>query len=498
MALWSGLDDNEDGDIETVDIYFASDSPVSGQIKMMVENMVSRLQNESHTGDAEGGRAVGRFSADENTEITVVYDATGPTPMARATVQQRGAEENQRIQTLLAGMVQCPFPYGIPGKRMFSQILGVDEPGGSAQVSEATDLSWPYLPSIFEGVLYCTQGEDPVGGYLRLRNEFLYNGAVYENMYTQDSWIAFEGGNHFNINDNGHVARLAPCDQQDITEGGDVIGTNIHLNAIITMLGSPLGSTLCNGNNIVPTLYEGFYTSPSVQDETIVISRDMGGLQKDASKARGQSLTSSATALDRGDKPMPTLLDARNLGAGLRRDFAIINWTERNDETGEVLSEREIVLLYKNAGCDAAIGFFYGGPDGKHATGFKPFAGVDPFESHIEKDKDVWLSPQYCSNWGRSAFHLPGLVSGFLMGANLAGLAWIQGNTTSGNYNVGAESNLNSRTFWFLLDGDGSPKVSAGASGGLEAAGLAQPALLDQDKGGSQGQSVGGDIAFRA
>jgi hypothetical protein len=415
-----------------------------------------------------GGEGTVRFSPDANTTIEVRVDAEGPSPRALAKIINRLDLEDFDRETDLRNLIDCPLPFGRPGARMFTQSqLGIDVGVSGPNVQGIEEIAVSYIESP-QGVDYCST-LPPTVGIGKLRVPFRFMGASRSTFYTHDTWVGFSGPQVFNITPFRPPVVDAPCTHQDALINPNVVGTNIDMKDAITLEGDPGNSGGCQNLFPVTKLIEGMYIArpPGVFNDKRITNKSETGPWE------GAQIISNIS-----NSPA-------NLSASVPQRYAVINFTL---EGGSTEQEFEIVLLYPSGRCNGAVGLFYGGPDGLRPWSYKQWQGTDFFDTSTQQgDQDHYMAPQFCPFTNLNVAHTPFLRGGYLVGNQGEGRAWIQGDGTVGIAgNPGARDGLNSRAFWFRLDGNGYPSRDLG--------GLAQgPLVVGPDE---QATSIPEDLAW--
>jgi len=442
----------------TYGIRLQGDIPTAKSWQKTSLKIVEQMKGILDLGHNEGMARKASYQLDDDTSLDVTISPGVTNEMAQLTITStppvRG-EEKQRLE--LPPFTQCPrLPLSRAGRRMFTQLfdmfITLNINPGEFAVTPVGLVNTPYIAPTLEQGDYCGAGATSFHGEVSLEEPFTYLGTDYSKLFIHSGWIGFVAP-QLQMNFPQSVpARDAPCTidapgSPVSTPDIDVLGPG--LNVAIQMLANPSG---CQ------SFFEG--GAHLIEGEVLFGLNELVAGNAEALSSR----RTIAKTLDVSDEGIQS--EAGTSGVGESRKFAVINFEGTAPSIPNTL-EAEIVLLYPSELCNGAIGMFYGGLDGLTPTSFGNF-----IPGLLDKNPPCgggqYLSAQMCEfisncpGQGSPSCEtprcgIPRSSGGYLIGADRAGHAWIEGNQTSAAIDQGATANLSSRAFWFELDKQGFP-----------------------------------------
>lgn len=433
--------------------YTGSDAAAGVGFKKAAEKFLEVLQGQVDQGFNEGFDTMKEIPLSPHTTMRARVQQAGFEPLAVVEIETNlppapvGEPTAEILETL-----RCPLlPLSRPGRRMFSHLFGHDTDGDGDflpkfKQRDVPEVQTPYIiPSLDQGAYCSTDFEFPGNGLalkhgeINLTEPFPFLGRLVKTAYIHVGYIGFQAPNVRLGFDNNIQARNAPCtidpipfpifvpDIEDFNTGGSF--------AISAGPGDFGGA--CAGIN---------FNKVRLIEGSALFGADEVGRAEAEKEVIGVSASVGV------------------IGKGDLRKFAIFNFNENLAPLGPPSpniakrNEYEVVLLYPSKLCPGAIGFFYGGLDGVRPWAYREWENCPVIVQ--PPCIDHWLGPQACTlsppGTAGSNFVVPS-DGGYLIGGDRQGVAWIQGDETTALSNPGANVNLNSRSFWIELDGQGFP-----------------------------------------
>jgi hypothetical protein len=322
----------------------------------------------------------------------------------------------------------CPrLPLSRPGARMFTHLFGHDVEGQFNLDSDvftqvlSVKTQTPYITPTLEQGSYCSTSPFPGAGenlfhdQVTLPRRFRLMGMEASTLYLHKFWVGIHSPNTFLSFTESVMPLQMPCD------------CNFPGSPIFV----PNPESLGPGNNFAVGMFKNAgnascYPNAPFEESTYLVTGEVR-IPPDSLFDEGH--------IEISEEAVRT--DAQASDGELRR-FALINWT--NDD-----QEAEIVFMYESENCPAAVGFFYGGPDGLRPTNFPGY--VFSLMCQFANPCIIGDTPTVPSAWGA-----------YIMGAERLALAYT--GCLSSNADLGTDSSedlINGRSFWFEIDGNGFP-----------------------------------------
>ena len=360
------------------------------------------------------------------------------------------------------GKQRCSdLPLSVAGARLFTHLFDHDVRGYQGMNNDTfttvhgAKTGTPYAtPLHFDHGKYCTFEPYPGKGELQFHDEatlstpFMFLGEEIELLYLHDHMITTITSLITMPSDTDPVIpRQAPCDvlvlPTEAPQGQrqwsqafkDYYQSGIKASIGMDPNGLGIGST-CYGNT-----YNDVYLTEGRVDLGDITTLGGAGLKASGFDSIGGS-----------------------------RRFAALTWLSNGPFGSDINArENEIVLLYGNGACPAAIGFFHGGLDGVRPTG-QPW-GVLPLNFVGGPNTlDTFITPATClldprlhgfqtysASWGS-----------WITGRDQNAEAWFQGDESQATVgNPSARDNLVGRSIWFELDSTGHPSGVGSHNGPL-------------------------------
>jgi len=433
------------GDIETAKSWRLTSLKIVEQMKGILD-----------LGHNEGMVRKASYQLDDDTNLDITLSPGVTNEIAQITITSiPPVLQLPQAINKLPPFTHCPrFPLSRPGRRMFTQLfdmfITLEINTQEWDITPVALVNTPYIVPTLEQGDYCGEGATSFHGEVTLKKPFKYLGKEYSKLFIHNGWIGFvapQVGTNF---DQSMMAKQAPCtiDAPGApTSVPDIESLFPGNNVAIQMLSNP-GSTC-----------QSFFAGGANLIEGDVLFGLTELVALDAEVISGKRAI--AETLDRSDEGIQIGSGTSNVGES--REFAVINF-ERDDPAIQNTTEAEIVLLYQSELCNAAIGFFYGGLDGLTPGGFGEFT-PDLLNKNPPCGGGQYLSAQMCKfisnceglSCDTPQCGIPTNAGAALIGEERLGHAWIEGNQTSAAFDQGATVNLDSRAFWFELDGEGFP-----------------------------------------
>lgn len=413
----------------TVNFSFKGNIGEAKLYRRLAEKIVARLQQQLELGANLGQSIEKSFVVDQFTIINAQLQPGVTGPIAKMEIVSAAPQREEREGKYSAAQTLCPdLPHGVEGARMFTQRFGHERGEGpfeefAMEVEPAQDR-----------LNYCgtQQGNVRLAYTFPDGETFNYLGESYSKFWYNNFQLGFAGPEFFN-DEVPLTVGDAPCDLgvADLFRDDD-----FH-----TWVGSGRG----------------------------------GGCGLFGEQA-------SDTVVIRGQIPLVSLDSISGQEIVVTRNFTAVNHTRANTSgSGFGSEEFEIVLINLVQDdrpllgqCAAAIGFFWGGPDGQNPWQFSEWKDI-PLND-LQLDVDQWFGPKFCENLGWPSLGFGNFPAGFgtyLVDENNDAVAYVNGGGSAG-ISQGADDGdepdnnsalawLNSRSFWFYLDAFGFPIEGQGS-----------------------------------
>ena len=422
---------------------------VAQSYRRLAQKLVGKVMNQIDEGTNLGQGVSRSFPVNDYTTIDVVIHEGVTNPIVKVIINA-GFETPVITEEMVSGggMVNCPeLPHGEPGRRMFTQVLKGD--GDEDPWEEVL----PEVVNVPDGNNWC--GGGPNDGFWG-GDRSGYD--CYKYTFPED-----EGFWYLGVRRREFYFKL--CEEIFFK------GPRIMADPYVT----PVIDAQCTWDRFLVNEYLGF--------------EDEDGPRIGSGYGAGCGNTESGwhPVIRRGWATLPTVDLITGEVTVVQRKFTSVTNRTTGPPKYSFWSNREVEIVLLDlqdtqgkpmgGACSAAVGIFYGGPDGQEPWEYQEWLGLDP--SDCNNPWDVYFTQEYCDISGEGPVACPGGQRGpggaggfFLTGDNWQAQAWIARDGRPGlnasdeaepPANPSAQEWANSRSVWFYLDAEGYPLEGQGS-----------------------------------
>jgi hypothetical protein len=438
---------DENRDWQTVIRYTGTHKEMGVGFKPIAEKYLETVQGQLDQGFNLGFEKRSQYKMSDSTTLNLTIIPGPNSPIAVMEIHTSLPPPEPFVTGRpIAETKQCPqLPLGSEGRRLFTHVFGHDAKGDLgmpntifAQRKVPVAKTSYIVPTLDQGAYCSSQGAPFPGdgallfhGEIRLTTPFQFMGGARQVCYLHQAWVGFEDP-HVRVAFTGNItAKNAPCTV-------DFAGFPIFVPNVEVFRAGHSNVICATGNSGDNNSCSAFFNN-------------------DCWLVEGAAMVGTSEVEPDGQAELQGVKRGTGLsGVGEPRQFAAFTFISPGQNFRQ---EIEIVLLYPSDLCRAAVGIFYGGPDGLRPWKYKDWDGYEVTTANVTAGlRDWYNSPQVCDDdvFGKS--NEVALNDGaYLIGAAAQGMAWVQGDDVAARLNRGAQAALNSRAFWFELDGQGYP-----------------------------------------